>query len=83
MTKAQAKKIIRDLLDAGNDTCLAGNQDGGKNIDIVFSRKKGHTDKVMTLAEAEQRMDAAILSAWKVLMPGHDPDGDLVEFINS
>jgi hypothetical protein len=77
-----AKKLIRDLLDAGHDGVLAQFQDGGKKVDIVFSRRRGHTDEVMSLAEAERRIDAAIRQAWKELTGGV-VRGDPVEFINS
>lgn len=82
MTHEKAKKIIRDLVDAGRDGTLVECQDGGENVDIIYSREKGHTEEVMTLAESERRMDIAIRAAWRALV-GTPLPGDPVEFINS
>jgi hypothetical protein len=81
LSNKAAQKLILALLDAGHDGVLADCQDGGENVDIIFSRRKGHESEVMGLAESEQRMDAAIRFAWKTLT-GKTIAGDPVEFIN-
>jgi len=82
ISRKRAKKIILDLLDAGHDGALVQIQDGGKNVDIVFSRIPNQTDQPMKLAEAEKQMDEAIRRAFHALT-GANVDGDPVEFINS
>lgn len=75
------KRTVLDLIDAGKMGALIDNQDGGENIEVVFSRKRGQKTQAMEADEAEEFMDAAIRAAWR-LMGGEDIDGDAVEFIN-
>lgn len=75
-----AKRLIGSLIGAAHDGCLAGVQDGGKNVDIIFSRRKGHETEVMSLEESERRLDTAIRQAWKELT-GTRLEGDPVESV--
>ena len=81
MSEKDAKVVIADLLAVAHDGALASCQDGGVNVDIVFSRKPGREDRVMTLRESEQRLDAAIRRAYAA-MTGEKVKGDPVEFVN-
>ncbi len=82
MSDKQAKQIILDLLDAANDGALASCQDGGANVDVVFSRMKGHENEVMSLSESERRMDRAIRRACRALT-GKKIEGDPIAWVNS
>jgi len=84
VTRKQAKTIITELIDAEHCSLLAGMQDGGKKVDIIWSRRRLRTNEVMSLSEGEELMDAAIRSAYRA-MTGFElePDIDPVEFINS
>ena len=82
MTSRAARKIILDLTEAAGDVVLVECQDGGENVDIVLSRVAGHASEVMSLREAERRLDGAIKRAYRALKPGFDIVGDPVAFIN-
>jgi hypothetical protein len=82
MNQVQARHIIKELLDVAHSGALVGCQDGGRKVDIVLSRRRGHRNEVMSLEESEKRMDATIRMAYK-LMTGQSVVGDPVEFINS
>ncbi len=83
MTKTAARKIITGLLDAGRNGVLAEYQDGGRKVDIIFSRIKGNTGNAMTLEESERIMDKEIRSSFRAMTGFSIPDGhDPVEFIN-
>jgi hypothetical protein len=78
-----ARKIILDLIDAGQDNALVPLQDGGDGVEVVFSREPGRETEVMQMDESERRTDEAIRAAWLALTgaeiaPGDDP----VDFIN-
>lgn len=77
---SRLRDVLRDLIEAVRDNALADCQDGGVNVDVVNSMRKGHESEVMSLKEAEQRLDRALRNAWKEIT-GDRIKGDPVEFI--
>jgi hypothetical protein len=67
-------------MDAMYDVALAGCQDGGEKVDILWSRLPGRQNEVMSIKEAEQRLNIAIRAAWRDLT-GLEIDGDPWKFI--
>lgn len=82
MSETEARGLIASLMDAAHDVCLAEHQDGGKNVDIIESVDK--PGEVMTIDEAERRLDVAIKAAWETLTGRPIPRGaDPFEFVHS
>lgn len=78
--RERVRQLLDELMDAVRDNALSDCQDGGIHVDIVNSMRKGHESEVMSLEEAEGRLDDAIRKTWKELT-GQDIAGDPVEFI--
>jgi hypothetical protein len=81
MTKTQkARRVIKELLDVAQEGALVPIQDGGKHVDIVWSRTE--RESPMSLSESERLMDRAIRAAYKAITGEAIPRGvDPVEFI--
>lgn len=79
MKHKEAITVIRDLIDAGHDGALVPIQDGGKEVDTVWSHKS--PKRVMGIEESERHMDRAIKAAWLALTGKVLEVADPVEFI--
>ena len=76
----QLRRLIHGVIDAATDCSLVGCQDGGVNVDVVLSRRRGHTNEVMGLEESEERLDSAIRKLWKAIT-GTSIKGDPFDFV--
>jgi hypothetical protein len=63
----EAKRLILAVMNATRDAACVEFDDGGINVDEVYSRRPGKKHQKMTLEEAERATDAAVREIYKAL----------------